>query len=111
GEVLVEDERYAVRLAKAAIGKADAVGLDELRRRGVVGMNHDGGSLITQSAPHRVRAPGLLSRNRRRSAPWAPRSTRSPRQLLRSPRWETPHPTPPHAQAWGYRPKATGRLG
>jgi hypothetical protein len=36
GEVLVEDERYAGDIAKAAIGEADAVGLDELRRRGLV---------------------------------------------------------------------------
>ena len=36
GEVLVEDERHAGRLAEAAIGEADAVGLDELRRRGLV---------------------------------------------------------------------------
>src|SRR5258707_931046 len=32
-EVLVENERYAVRLTEATIGEADAVGLDELRRR------------------------------------------------------------------------------
>jgi hypothetical protein len=69
GEVLVENERHAVRLAEATIG----VGLDELRRRGLVGMNHYGRALITQSAPHLVRALGLLSRNRRRSALWAPR--------------------------------------
>jgi hypothetical protein len=36
GEVLVEDERYAGRIAKAAIGEADAVSFDELRRRGLV---------------------------------------------------------------------------
>src|SRR6202022_694267 len=105
GEVLVENERYAVRLAVATIGEADAVGLDELRRRGLVGMNHYGRALITQPAPHRVRALGLLSRSRRRSSPWALRSPRSPRQLLRSPYWETLHPTPPHAQAWGCQPK------
>src|SRR6266403_5066525 len=59
-EVLVENERHAVRLAEVAIGEADAVGLDELRRRGLVvmnhfwaslkhfwaGMNHDGRALI-----------------------------------------------------------------
>ena len=38
GIVLVEDERHAARLAEAAIGEADAVGLDELRRRGLVGV-------------------------------------------------------------------------
>jgi hypothetical protein len=36
GIVLIEDERHAVRLAEAAIGEADAVGLGELRRRGLV---------------------------------------------------------------------------
>jgi hypothetical protein len=36
GEVLVEDERHAGCIAKAAIGKADAVSFDELRRRGLV---------------------------------------------------------------------------
>jgi hypothetical protein len=36
GEVLVEDERRTGWIAKAAIGKADAVGFDELRRRGLV---------------------------------------------------------------------------
>src|ERR1700719_4479738 len=40
GEVLVEDERDAGCIAKAAIGKADAVRFDELRRRGLVGVNH-----------------------------------------------------------------------
>src|SRR5437899_4697354 len=92
GEVLVEDERHSAGFAEASIGEADAVGLDELRRRGLVrmnhfgaAMNHDGRALITQPAPRRARAPGLLSRNRRRSAPWAPRSPRSPRQLLRPP--------------------------
>src|SRR6266403_5879422 len=40
GEVLVEDEWHAAGLAKAAIGKADAVRFDELRRRGLVGVNH-----------------------------------------------------------------------
>src|SRR5712672_1562696 len=40
GEVLVEDQRHAGCIAKAAIGEADAVGFDELRRRGLVGMNH-----------------------------------------------------------------------
>jgi hypothetical protein len=36
GEVLVEEKRYAVRLAEAAMGEADAVGLNELRCSGVV---------------------------------------------------------------------------
>src|ERR1700682_5612968 len=40
GEVLVEDEGPAGCMAKAAIGKADAVRFDELRRRGLVGVNH-----------------------------------------------------------------------
>src|SRR5258705_3171575 len=40
GEVLVEDERHAARFAEAAIGEADAVRFDELRRRGLVGVNH-----------------------------------------------------------------------
>jgi hypothetical protein len=35
GEVLVENQGYAVRLAETVIGEADAVGL-ELRRRGLV---------------------------------------------------------------------------
>src|SRR5258706_4209054 len=99
GEVLVENERHSAGFAEASIGEADSVGLDELRRRGLVGMyhfwaamkhfwagmNHDGRALIIQPAPHRVKVLGLLSRNRRRSAPWAPRSPRSPRQLLRPP--------------------------
>src|ERR1700730_18262350 len=85
-KMLHENERYAARLTESAIGEADAVGLDELCRRGLVGMNHNGRSLIIQSAPlHRVRAPGLLSRNRHRSAPRGLRSPRSPRQFLRSP--------------------------
>src|SRR5207253_7390426 len=64
-------------------GKPDSDELSE--RSGLVGVNHYGRALITQSTPHRVRALELLSRNRRRSAPWAPRLPRSPRQLLRSP--------------------------
>jgi hypothetical protein len=40
GEVLVENEGYAIRLPEATIGDPDAVRLDELRRRGLVGMNH-----------------------------------------------------------------------
>jgi hypothetical protein len=36
GEMHVEDERHPTRLAEAAIGEADAVGFDELRRRGLV---------------------------------------------------------------------------
>src|ERR1700688_3865467 len=40
GEVVVENERYAVRLSEAAIGEPDTVGFDELRRRRLVGMYH-----------------------------------------------------------------------
>ncbi len=36
GEVLVEDERHATRFAKTAIGESDAVGFNELCRRGLV---------------------------------------------------------------------------
>jgi hypothetical protein len=36
GKVLVEDERHAGRIAKAAVGKADTVSFDELRLRGLV---------------------------------------------------------------------------
>src|SRR5882757_2202930 len=61
--------------------------------------------------PRRIRALGLLSRNRCRSAPWAPRSARSPLQFLRPPLWEILLPTPPYAEAWACRPKATGRFG
>src|SRR3984957_17314953 len=43
--VLAEDERHSSGLAEAAIGEADSVGLYELRRRGLVGMNHFGRSL------------------------------------------------------------------
>src|SRR5712671_7832045 len=50
GEVLVEDQRHTA-----------AGSFDELRLRGLVGINHCGRALITQSAPHRVRALGLLS--------------------------------------------------
>src|SRR5258707_11684851 len=97
GEVLVENERHSAGFAEASIGEADAVGLDELRRRGLVVMNHfwaglkhfwaamNHRALIIQPTPHRVKVLGLLSRNRRRSALWAPRSPRSPRQLLRPP--------------------------
>src|SRR3981081_829049 len=42
GEVLVENERYAVRPAEATIGEADSVSLDELCRRGLVGVYHCG---------------------------------------------------------------------
>src|SRR3984957_19873150 len=38
--VLVEDERHAASFAESAIGEAYSVGLDELRRRGLVGMIH-----------------------------------------------------------------------
>src|ERR1700730_7591258 len=39
-KMLHEDERDAGCIAKAAIGEADAVGFNELRRRGLVGVNH-----------------------------------------------------------------------
>src|SRR6202790_4761492 len=59
---------------------------DELSERsGLTGVNHFVRALITQSTPHRVRALELLALNRRRSAPWAPRSARSRRQFLRPP--------------------------
>src|ERR1700722_2268180 len=38
--VLVEDDRHTAGLAESAIGEADAVGLNELCRRGLVSMNH-----------------------------------------------------------------------
>src|ERR1700676_1151534 len=44
--VHIEHERYAVRLAEAAIGEADSVSFDELCRRGLVGMHHCGRSFI-----------------------------------------------------------------
>jgi hypothetical protein len=34
--VLIEDDRHAAGLAKAAIGETDAIGFDELSRRGLV---------------------------------------------------------------------------
>src|ERR1700682_5221708 len=40
GEVLFEDECHAAGLAESAISYADAVLFDELRRRGLVGVNH-----------------------------------------------------------------------
>src|ERR1700735_5382044 len=43
--VLAKDERYSSGLAEAAIGEADAVGLYELCRCGLVGMNPYGRSL------------------------------------------------------------------
>src|SRR6202022_574001 len=43
--VLAKDERHSSGLAEAAIGEADAVGLYELCRRGLVSMNHCGRSL------------------------------------------------------------------
>ena len=45
----------------------------------------DAGHLFSHQASHRIRALRQPLRNRRRSAPWAPRSARSRRQLLRSP--------------------------
>jgi hypothetical protein len=42
--VLIEHEWHAARLAEAAVGEADAVGFDELRRRGLVGMGGHGSS-------------------------------------------------------------------
>src|SRR6266851_5601938 len=57
GEVLVEDERHAVPLAKAAIGKADAVSFDELCRRGLVSVNHLVGPFYSVGA-----APGKSAR-------------------------------------------------
>src|SRR5205807_9017367 len=44
--VLGEDDRHTAGPAESAISEADAVGLDEPCRRGLVGMNHDGCSLI-----------------------------------------------------------------
>src|ERR1700676_5311738 len=44
--VLAKDERHSSGLAEAAIGEADAVGLYELCRCGLVSMNHYGRSLI-----------------------------------------------------------------
>ena len=41
-EMDVHDDRHAARLAEAAIGEADAVGLDELGRGGVVGVGGHG---------------------------------------------------------------------
>src|SRR6202030_2675092 len=43
--VLAKDERHSSGLAEAAIGEADAVGLNELCRCGLVSMNHYGRSL------------------------------------------------------------------
>src|ERR1700680_2931617 len=43
--VLVEDDRHTAGLAESAIGEADAVGLNELCRCGLVSMNHYGRSL------------------------------------------------------------------
>src|SRR6202161_2316589 len=76
--VLAKDERHASGLAEAAIGEGDSVGLYELCRRGLVGMHHNTRSFVIFLEPHPVRARGLLSRNRRRSALWALRSARSP---------------------------------
>ena len=39
-EMLVENERHPARLPEAAIGEADAVGLDELCWCGLVGVSH-----------------------------------------------------------------------
>src|ERR1700674_4168262 len=90
--MLVENERYAVRLAEATIGEADAVGLDELRRRGLVGINHYGRALITQSAP-RTSARAALAQSTSFCTVGAPLSpiapTTSPFTLMGTP--------PPHA--------------
>src|ERR1700730_1971743 len=46
GVVLVEDEWYAGCLTEAAIGKADAVSLDELRRRCLGGLRRPDRHLV-----------------------------------------------------------------
>src|SRR6195256_4387513 len=61
--VLVEDEWHAAGLAEAAIGEADAVGLDELCRRGLMGMNHDGRSLIIHAAASGKSARAALAQS------------------------------------------------
>jgi hypothetical protein len=62
--------------------QASNVFCTELRRRSPVSVV---APFTIQSMPHRERVPGLLSRNRRRAAPWGPRSLRLPRRLLRPP--------------------------
>src|SRR6266852_3816581 len=69
GEMHVEDERHARGLAETAIGEADALGLDELRGCGLMGVSrHD----LTLSDRERVwrapeRDPGTGSAMRGRS--------------------------------------------
>src|SRR5271168_2036382 len=70
--VLAKDERHSSGLAEAAIGEADAVGLYELCRRGLVGMHHNTRSFVIYPESHPVRARGPLSRNQRHSAPGNP---------------------------------------
>jgi hypothetical protein len=42
GVMRAEDERHAAAIAETAIGEADSIGLDELRRRGLMGVGgHD----------------------------------------------------------------------
>src|SRR3989442_14844384 len=84
GEVLVKDKGQTTSLAPAPISEANTVGLNKLGgncRRCI----RAHGLVLIRKSPNRIRVPGLLSRNRRRSAPWVPRSLRSPRQSLRPP--------------------------
>jgi hypothetical protein len=62
GKVLVEDERHAGCIAKTAIGKADAIGFDELRRRGLVIVLGHLDSLLQWFKPT-YEAVGKLSRS------------------------------------------------
>src|SRR6202043_765978 len=93
GEVLVEDERHARCIAKAAIGEADAVGFDELRRRGLVGVNHLVGPFHSVGAAPDTSAKAALAQSMSfctLGAPLTPIApTISPSTLMGNP--------PPHA--------------
>jgi hypothetical protein len=51
GEMLVEDQRYARGLAEAAVGEADAIGLDELRGCGLMSV---GRHIDEQASPSAI---------------------------------------------------------
>src|SRR4029077_6299480 len=95
--VLVEDDWHSAGLAESTISEADSVGLDELRRRGLVGMNHDGRSLNYSAGST---APGTSAR--------AALAQSTSFCTVGAPISPSP---PPHAPAWGCRPKVTGRPG
>src|ERR1700738_3945969 len=95
--VLVEDDGHAAGLAESAIGEVDSVGLDKLRRRGVVGMNHHGLPCYLVGAASATSARAALAQSTSFCTVGAPLSpiapTTSPFTLMGNP--------PPHAATRG----------